>query len=174
MKHETNLAFIDGQNLHYGTRENNWKIDFRKFRTYLKDKYHVSEAYYFFGYIDEEQQPLYANLQKAGFIVTFREHISSLKGTKKGNVDTEIVFEVMKTLIERKDFDAILIISGDGDYKKMVDYLMERGVFKKILFPNRNAASSLYKSISRAYFDYLDKKTLQKKIGYGPHKKRGP
>ncbi|MBU2213557.1 NYN domain-containing protein [Patescibacteria group bacterium] len=174
MKKENNLAFIDGQNLYYSTKENKWKIDYRKLRTYLKDKYHISEAYYFFGYIDEDQQPLYSNLQKAGFIVTFREHISSLKGTKKGNVDTDIVFEVMKALIERSDFDKILLISGDGDYKKMVDYLIERGKFKKILFPDINTASSLYKSISRLYFDHLDKATLQNKIGYTYKKKRGP
>jgi uncharacterized LabA/DUF88 family protein len=174
MKKESNLAFIDGQNLYYGTQENNWKIDFKKFRVYLKDKYHVAEAYYFFGYINEEQQHLYNNLQRAGFIVTFREHNSSLKGTKKGNVDTDIVFEVMKSLIERDDFDKVLLISGDGDYKKMVDYLIEIGRFKKILFPDKNASSSLYKKIGRSYFDDLDKKTLQRKIGYVPIKKRGP
>lgn len=172
MKKENNIAFIDGQNLYYGTKDNNWKIDFKKFRIYLKDKYHVNEAYYFFGYIDEEQQPLYNNLQKAGFIVTFREHISSLKGTKKGNVDTDIVFEGMKALIERDDMNGILLISGDGDYKKMVDYLIERKKFVKILFPNMQVASSLYKSISRKYFDHLDKESLRRKIGYT--KKRGP
>jgi len=173
MKQKSNLAFIDGQNLYYGTKENSWKIDFRKFRTYLKDKYHVSEAYYFFGYIDEDQQTLYANLQKAGFIVTFREHTSSLKGTKKGNVDTEIVFEVMKVLMERKDFNSILIISGDGDYKKLVDYLIERDVFKKILFPNRNAASSLYKQLPPKYFDHLESPGIRKKISY-LQEKRSP
>jgi len=174
MQTERNLAFIDGQNLHYGTKENNWKIDFRKFRIYLKDKYRVAEAYYFLGYIDEDQQALYTNLQKAGFVVTFREHISTLKGTKKGNVDTDIVFEVMKSLIERKDFNKVLLISGDGDYKKMVDYLITRGKFEKILFPNIRAASSLYKSIGRGYFDHLDKASLQNKIGYVDTKKRGP
>jgi hypothetical protein len=67
MEKESNLAFIDGQNLHLGTAENGWKIDHKKFKIYLKDKYH-EEAYYFFGYVSEEQQSLYNNLQKAGFI----------------------------------------------------------------------------------------------------------
>ena len=166
MHQDYNLAFIDGQNLYYGTKENNWKIDFRKFRIYLKDKYHVAEAYYFLGYIDGEQQALYTNLQHAGFVVCFREHISSLKGTKKGNVDTDIIFEVMKALIERKDFSKILLISGDGDYKKMVDYLITRGKFKKILFPNRKAASSLYRQLNLQYVDYLEHPGVQEKIAY--------
>jgi len=152
--------------LHLGTQENNWNIDFRKFRTYLQDKYHITEAYYFLGYVSDEQQDLYSNLQKAGYIVSFREHSSNLIGKKKGNVDTDIVFEVMRILIERDDFDKILLVSGDGDYKKMVDYLIKQNRFKKILFPNNKFASSLYKQISWRYFDHLDNKNLQHKIGY--------
>lgn len=166
MEKDSNLAFIDGQNLHLGTTQNGWKIDHKKFRIYLKDKYHVDEAYYFLGYVSEEQQNLYKNLQKAGFIVLFKEHSSALKGEKKGNVDTDIVFEIMKTIIERKDFSKLLLVSGDGDYKKLVDYLIKKSLFKKILFPNRKFASSLYKQISWQYFDHLDKDALQHKIGY--------
>jgi hypothetical protein len=53
-----NLAFIDGQNLHLGSREHGCSIDHAKFRRYLKDKYHVEEAYYFLGFISEDQQDL--------------------------------------------------------------------------------------------------------------------
>lgn len=170
---ELNLAFVDGQNLHLGTTQNGWKIDHRKFRIYLKDKYHVDEAYYFLGYVSEEQQSLYKNLQKSGFIVLFKEHISTLKGTKKGNVDTDIVFEIMKTIIERKDFSKILLISGDGDYKKIVDYLMTKDLLKRMLFPNRQFASSLYRKMSPTYFDYLDTVGIRAKIEYSL-KKRSP
>ena len=72
----------------------------------------------------------------------------------------------MKALIERNDFDKILLVSGDGDYKKMVDYLIKQNRFKKILFPNTKFASSLYKQIGWQYFDHLDKKYLKHKIGY--------
>jgi hypothetical protein len=34
-----------------------------------------------------------------------KEHILALKGTKKSNVDTDIVFEIMKNLIDNKDFE---------------------------------------------------------------------
>ncbi len=164
MAKEQNLAFIDGQNLHLGTTQNGWKVDHLKFRTYLRDKYSIQEAYYFLGYVSEEQQPLYKNLQKAGFIVLFKEHSSALKGTKKGNVDTDIVFEIMKTLVDRKDFQKILIVSGDGDYKKIVDYLIEKTVFKKILFPNKAFASSLYKKLGSEFFDYLENPAIRSKI----------
>ena len=173
MEKESNVAFIDGQNLHLGTTQNGWKVDLRKFRIYLKDKYHADEAYYFLGYISEEQQDLYKNLQKSGFIVLFREHSANLKANKKGNVDTDIVFEVMKALIERKDFHKVLLVSGDGDYKKLIDYLITKERLKKILFPNRQFASSLYKSLAPTYFDHLDTEAIQAKIAY-IQKKRSP
>lgn len=156
MSKENNLAFIDGQNLHLGTIENDWKVDHFKLRIYLKDKYHITEAYYFLGYTTEEQQDLYNNLQKAGFIILFKEHNENLKAQKKGNVDTDIVFEVMKNLIDNKNFNKIVLVSGDGDYKKLVDYLIKKGKFYKILFPNKKFASSLYKKLGSEFYDYIE------------------
>lgn len=167
---ENNLAFIDGQNLHLGTTQNNWKVDLYKFRIYLKDKYKVKEAYYFLGYVSEEQQDLYNNLQKAGFIVLFKEHSPNLKAEKKGNVDTNIVFEIMKNLIDNKDFDQIILVSGDGDYKKVIDYLIKKNRFKKILFPNKKFASSLYNALSNEFFDSLDKNDIRLRLEYKKRK----
>jgi uncharacterized LabA/DUF88 family protein len=126
----------------------------------------VEEASYFLGFTDEAQQDLYSNLQKAGFIVCFREHHSALKATKKGNVDTDIVFEAMKVLIERDDFGKVLLVSGDGDYKKLVDYLIKKGRFEKILFPNRQFASSLYRRLAPQYYDYLEAPAIKAKIAH--------
>lgn len=170
---EKNLAFVDGQNLHLGTTQNNWKVDLYKLRIYLKDKYHVTEAYYVLGYISELEQDLYNNLQKAGFIVMFKDHVSTLKGTKKGNVDTDIVFEIMKNLLDNKDFNKIVLVSRDGDYKKMVNYLILKNRFKKILFPNRKFASSLYKKLGNMFFDFLEKPEIRSRVEF-LQKKRVP
>jgi len=163
---KTNIAFIDGQNLHLGTTQNGWKVDLKKFRVYLKDKYHVEEAYYFLGYVSEDQQELYNKLQKSGFIVLFKEHGSNLLAKKKGNVDTDIVFEVMKNIIDNDIFSKIVLVSGDGDYKKLVDYLIKKNKFEKILFPNMKFASSLYKKLGNEYFAMLDREDIKKRIEY--------
>lgn len=167
----SNLAFIDGQNLNFGTRVNNWKVDLVRFRIYLKEKYKVSEAYYHLGYVSEEQQDLYYGIQKAGFILVFKEHSSTLKGKKKGNVDTDVVFLIMKELIERPDeFEKIVLVSGDGDYKKVVDYLIKKDKFLKLLFPNTKARSSLYNKIGGEKFDYLDRTDIRSIIEYKKRK----
>lgn len=172
-----NLAFVDGQNLHLGTKDECWSVDHRRLRTYLKDKYDVDEAYYYLGFVSEEQQHLYEGLQRAGFILSFREHSLALKGRKKGNVDCDIVFDVMRKLVEGEDFDKVLLISGDGDYKKLVDFLLKRKKFKKILFPNKEFASSLYKKLGGEYYDYLGSSDVRTKIEYKSgalNKKRAP
>lgn len=136
---ENNIAFIDGQNLHLGTQHNNWKVNYKKFRKYLNDKYHIIEAYYFLGYISEDLQDLYNSLQKAGFIIIFKEHFPGMRGSKKGNVDADIIFEIMKNIIDNNKFDKIIIVSGDGDYKKVVDFLIKKIYSKNFYFQIKNS-----------------------------------
>ena len=166
MEKENNLAFIDGQNFHLGTTlsSNPWRVNLSRFKIYLEKKYNVKEAYYFLGCVQDANKEIYFEIQKAGFILVFKQHNPAMLGKKKGNVDTDIVFEIMKNIYKKNDFDKIILVSGDGDYKSLVDFLIEENKFKKILFPNRKFASSLYKSLGSEYFDYLDSSDVKDKI----------
>jgi len=167
MSEPKNLAFIDGQNLHMGTakRETDpWKIDLARFRVYLKEKYSVDKAYYFLGFVQEANQELYEEIQHAGFVLMFREHNPAMIGKKKGNVDSDIIFHIMKKMYKKEKFEKIVLVSGDGDYKLMVDFLIEENRFEKILFPIKKFASSLYKELGSGYFDYLENEDIQSKI----------
>jgi uncharacterized LabA/DUF88 family protein len=57
-------------------------------------------------------------------------------------------------IVEENDFDKIVLVSGDGDYIKLVRYLMEKKLLKKVIFPNKNH-SSLYKKLSNQFYYYL-------------------
>lgn len=161
-----NIAFIDGQNLYMGTTKNlfPWNIDLSRFRIYLKYKYDVDEAYYFLGYTQKDNEDLYDYIQKSGFILKFKEHNSVMLGKKKGNVDSEIIFNIMKKLYKKENFNKIILVSGDGDYKVLVDFLIEENKFAKILFPNKKYASSLYKKIERKYTAHLEDENIKNKI----------
>lgn len=165
-----NYAFIDAQNLHLATTtaEEYWKIDLLKFRVYLKEKLRVTKAYYFFGVFDEKQKDMYEAIQEYGYILVFREHGIGLVGKKKGNVDTDIVFSIMRKLYEKEEFDRVVIVSGDGDYKRMIDFLIKEERFEKILLPCKKYASSLYKSLTAKYFQYLDGPDMRVKLGLRP------
>ncbi|MDR2538994.1 MAG: NYN domain-containing protein [Bifidobacteriaceae bacterium] len=158
-----NICFIDGQNLNMGTTtaDNDWKIDLFKFRPYLRDKYCIEDAFYFLGFYDLKYASLYKALTRAGFQIRFREHDEIMYSMKKGNVDTDVVYEIMWSIAERDDFDKIILVSGDGDYIKAVRYAIQKNKFGKILFPSHRNTSSLYRRLSFKHKDYLDREPVR-------------
>lgn len=173
-----NQAFIDGQNLYFNTKSYGWKIDLARFRVYLREKYNVNRAYYFLGAVDTANEKIYSSIQEAGFILIFREHNQSMIGKKKGNVDTDIVFSIMEKIAEREKFDKIVLVSGDGDYFKVVRYLVEKNKLAKVLAPNKRSMSSLYRPFTPKYTDFLDRPDIKRKIAVRasntrPNKKAG-
>ena len=121
MKKKTNIAFIDGQNLNSGVKALGWKLDHKTFRAYLRDEHDVSKAYIFIGFM-EEHQDLYSALQEAGFILYFKPLVRYDDGVVKGNVDADMVLQVM---IDIERFDKAVIVSGDGDFR--VSYVIWQG-----------------------------------------------
>lgn len=155
----SNYAFLDGQNLNLAIREQGWLLDFRKFRVYLTDKFDVQKAFYFIGYVPENEH-LYINLQKYGYILVFKNTLTLPKGTVKGNVDAELV---LHTMIEFPNYDKAVIVSGDGDFYCLVDHLIRRDKFLKLIIPNRYKYSSLYRK-SQEYLFFLN--GLREKLEY--------
>lgn len=144
-----NIAFIDGQNLYRGL---SWHLDYRRFRIYLRDKYHIEEAYYFVWF--ESEVDLYYRLQKEGFIIIFNRKWETLRSNKKWNVDVNLTFHMMRSYIE-ESFDQIVLVSWDGDYKPVIDYLIEKWKFLKVLAPNPMYCSSLYNKVEHLPNHYL-------------------
>ncbi len=169
-KTERNIAFVDGQNLYLGTTKHPdepWQVDLARFRVYLEKKYGVTKAYYYFGYMSDEHRDVYDEVQEAGFVVRFRKHVPAMKSLKKGNVDTEIIFEGMYRLYKQDDFEKVVLVSGDGDYYRMVKFLLDEKRLEKVLFPNEYA-SSLYKQYVQTNFcANLSQKDVRKKIRKG-------
>lgn len=96
----------------------------------------------------------------------FRKHLNSVLSHKKGNVDTDLVFYVMYKLYKHEDVDKIVLVSGDGDYYRMVKFLRDEGKLSKIIFPARGNESTLYKRIEMKYRMYLDDEGVKKKVAY--------
>jgi len=138
-----NYAFIDSQNLNLSIREQGWVLDFRKFRIYLRDKYGIVKALIFIGYVPQNQD-LYTNLQKDGYILVFKPTLSLPGGDVKGNVDAELV---LHTMIEYPSYDKALIVTGDGDFYCLVDYLIKNDKLLILMIPNMNKYSSLFRKL---------------------------
>lgn len=156
-----NYAFIDSQNVNLGIKELGWKLDWKKFRIYLKEKHAVGTAYMFIGYI-EENQDLYRSLQKSGYILIFKEILKNKDGFVKGNCDAELVLQAM---IDFKKYKKAVIVSGDGDFSCLVRHLKKQTKLEKVLVPNIFKYSALLKkAAANEHLDYMN--NLKSKLAY--------
>lgn len=158
-------AFIDSQNLNMGVGSDvyrngrkiysGWKLDFQRFRRYLKDKHRVDEAFLFIGNLPG-QEGLYAQLQRWGYVLvlkpttTYKDEAGKTK--VKGNVDTDIVLYAAAQEID--NYDKAVIVTGDGDFLSLCEYLEDQGKLGTIVVPNKlNYSQLLKKFIDK--FDYV-------------------
>src|SRR3989344_5122607 len=138
-------AFIDSQNLNLGVKSQGWTLDFGKFRQLLITKYNIKKTFLFIGFV-QDNQSLYTYLQSVGFICVFKptQEIKDKSGKVivKGNVDAELVLHAM---IEYKNYDKTVIVSGDGDFHCLIEYLYQKNKLLKVIVPNKRYSSLLRK-----------------------------
>lgn len=161
-KKPNNYAFIDSQNLNLGVQKIGWKMDWRKFRQWLADKYGVTHAYMFIGYMAENES-LYELMHDHGYLVVLKPTTEikapeiegqteaekeAQKPTVKGNIDADLVLHAMKELSK---YDQAVIVSGDGDFFGLIEYLANEKKLLKILTPNKR-----YSTLLKGFEDYID------------------
>ncbi|MEX2007122.1 MAG: NYN domain-containing protein [Candidatus Saccharimonadales bacterium] len=155
---QPNYAFIDGQNLNMGVRAMGWRLDFRKFRLYLQDKYNVQKAYFFIGEVSD-QEDLYANLKSMGYELIFKPTVEVEDEPVKGNVDAYLVLHAM---IKYPQYAKAVIVSGDGDFHGLLDYLVKKNKLEKLIVPNWR-----YSSLLKPFEDKIERvDSLKKHLTY--------
>lgn len=156
---ENNFAYIDGANLHKGVADLGWKLDYQRFRTWLKEKYSVKMAYLFIGLVPENKD-LYTKLQEAGYVLVYKEVTYDSVGKVKGNCDADLVLKIVVDFYENK-FDSAILVSSDGDYAGLVKFLKEKEKFKAILSPAVVKKCSILLKRTEVEIAYLnDQRTL--------------
>ena len=181
-KKEVVYAFIDSQNLNLGVRNDirtkdgkhfrykGWSLDFGKFYTYLKEELGVQKALVFIGFMAENQE-LYDSLTKIGYELVYKPvlEIANKESSDikiKGNIDAEMV---MHTMINYPKYDKAIIVSGDGDFYCLEEYLEKNGKLGKIVISNKWNYSSLLEKFSKYFVNVND---LRRKLSYSHRKNR--
>lgn len=165
------FAFIDSQNLNLGASKDiyrnkkliykGWKLDFKKFRIYLSDKFKVKRAFLFIGYIKKNEK-LYKRLKSFGYQLVFKPTVNDRQGKIKGNVDAELV--LYSAAIEYQNYNKAVIVSGDGDFYCLFEFLKKRNKLERIIIPNVKSESSLLRLFQEyKTFIIFDKKKLELK-----------
>lgn len=130
---KTHIAYIDGANLHKGVASSNWKLDYRHFRSWIRQKYGITEAKLFIGLMPKNAD-LYTSLQNAGFQLVFKEVVYDGTGKAKGNCDADLVLHAVRDFYEHQP-SSVILISSDGDYAPLVRFWQEKQVTCTIVSP---------------------------------------
>ncbi|OGH88774.1 MAG: hypothetical protein A3J93_01640 [Candidatus Magasanikbacteria bacterium RIFOXYC2_FULL_42_28] len=152
IKKENNFAYIDGANLHKGVADLGWRLDYKRFRIWLKEKYSVERAYLFIGLVPKNKD-LYTFLQEAGFTLVFKETTCNSEGKVKGNCDADLVLKAVVDYFE-KQFNQAVLVTSDGDYAGLVKFFKEKNVFRSLIAPSNKCSFLLRKlNIPLVYLD---------------------
>jgi len=165
-------------------------MDWKKFRQFLTDNFGTTEAFMFIGYVPEYEN-LYEQMHNAGYMVVLKptfdmtrprqsenEDRSMKNGDEKskkqneedkkpvkGNIDADLVLWAMK---EMKNYDKAIIVSGDGDFYSLVEYLHGEDKLLKILTPG-----SHYSNLYNRFEEYIERLDHHKNaLAYHDRKRR--
>lgn len=158
-KPQDNYAFIDGQNFFKSVQELENELEslevelaLSEFRTHLSEKHGVGLAYYFIGYV-QRNQSIYNRLKRQGYTPQFKE-VATHEDVIKGNVDVNLTLQAM---IDYNDYSKAVIITSDGDYACLAEYLHDKGKLECLIASSRGGCSHLLRKLhSKIQIFYLD------------------
>src|SRR3989344_2976077 len=155
----SNYAFIDSQNLNLGIQKVGWKLNWRKFREFLRDRYNVEKAFMFIGYMPDNVE-LYEQMHEIGYLIVLKPTLEMYKNPAgsedskddekkavKGNIDVDLTMYAVK---EMPHYHKAIIVSGDGDFYSLIEFLKDRGKLLHIMAPNYQ-----YSSLLKQFDDYV-------------------
>ena len=136
-------VYIDSSNLHAESRKLGVKIDYNKFFQWLCKKYDTRVVYLFMGYIPKNHL-IYKRLNSYGYKIIFKETVvlSEINLKIKGNCDADLVLKICRDYYEQNT-DKFVVITGDGDFKCLVNFLLEKSVQIFLLFPSIKSTALL-------------------------------
>ena len=159
---QTTYAYIDGANLHKGVESSDWRLDYRKFRSWIRQKLGVTEAHLFIGLMSKHAD-LYTRLQSDGYALTFKEIVYDGAGKAKGNCDADLVLKATRDVFENAP-QSVVLVSSDGDYAPLVRFWQEKKVECSIISPAPKNKCSILLKRTGVPIIYLDE--MKHKLSY--------
>src|SRR5512147_3040709 len=125
--------FIDGSNLYAAARALNFDIDYKRLLELFAAKGHLIRAFYYTALIEDQEyspiRPLIDWLDYNGYAMVTKptKEFTDASGRRKikGNMDIELAIDVMEMA---QHLDHIVLFSGDGDFRRLVEAVQRKGV----------------------------------------------
>ena len=165
--------FIDGSNLYSASRSLGFDIDYKKLREEFMRRGKLLRAFYYTALIESDDyspiRPLVDWLNYNGFTMitkSAREYTDAMGRRKiKANLDIELAVDAMEL---SDHIDHIVLFSGDGDFKPLVEALQRRGVRVSVASTIRSSPPMVADELRRQADNFIELADLKDVIGRPP------
>lgn len=172
-KDERLALFIDGSNLYASAKSLGFDIDYKLLRTEFMRRGKMLRAFYYTALLDNEEyspiRPLVDWLNYNGFTMvtkTAKEYTDSQGRRKvKGNMDIELTVNAMELA---SHVDHIVIFSGDGDFRPLIESLQRQGVRVSVVSTIRSQPPMIADELRRQADNFIELDGLRDVIGRPP------
>jgi len=162
--------FIDGANLYAASKSLGFDIDYRKLLKAFQKRGYLLRAYYYTALIEDQEyssiRPLIDWLDYNGYKVITKpakEFTDSMGRRKiKGNMDIELAIDAME---QSGTADHLVIFSGDGDFKTLVEALQRRGRKVSVISTMATQPPMIADDLRRQADHFIDLVSLKAEIG---------
>ena len=163
---ERTALFIDGANLYSAARSLNFDIDYRKLLEYFRQNTYMKRAFYYTALMEDQEyspiRPLIDWLDYNGFTMITKptKEFTDATGRRKikGNMDIELAIDAMEMA---EHCDHIVLFSGDGDFRRLVEALQRRGVRVTVVSTIRTQPPMVADELRRQADHFVDLTALQ-------------
>jgi len=165
--------FIDGSNLYAAAKALGFDIDYKLLRTEFMRRGKLLRAFYYTALLENDDyspiRPLVDWLNYNGFSMVTKpakEFTDSMGRRKvKGNMDIELAVDAMELA---PHVDHIVIFSGDGDYRPLVESLQRQGVRVSVVSTIRSQPPMIADELRRQADNFIELEELKEVIGRPP------
>ena len=165
--------FIDGANLYATTNPLGFDIDYKKLLKEFQGRGHLVRAFYYTALIEDQEyssiRPLIDWLDYNGYRVVTKptkEFVDSTGRRKvKGNMDIELAIDALELA---PFMDHMVLFSGDGDFRSLVDAVQRRGVRVSVVSTIATQPPMVADELRRQADEFIDLAHLIPKIGRDP------
>ena len=169
-KDERLALFIDGSNLYAAAKSLGFDIDYKLLRTEFMRRGKLLRAFYYTALLDNEEyspiRPLVDWLNYNGFtmITKAAKEFTDSQGRRKvkGNMDIELAVNAMELA---PHVDHIVLFSGDGDFRPLVESLQRQGVRVSVVSTVRSQPPMIADELRRQADNFIELEGLRDVVG---------
>jgi uncharacterized LabA/DUF88 family protein len=172
-KIEKIALFIDGANLHATAKSLGFEIDYKRLLSEFQLRGYLLRALYYTAVVEDHEypsiRPLIDWLDYNGYAVVTKaaKELVDQTGRRKikGNMDVELAVDAMEIA---PHIDQMVLFSGDGDFRSLVEAVQRRGVRVVVVSTISTQPPMVAQELRRQADEFIDIIGLQSKIGRDP------